>query len=233
MRMLLLATFLTTVLHAEEAVRKPQAVQTPGKLGCYTWIITVRGQEYREVKVTNVTASEITFTHAAGVAKLPLIEMPYMMQELHGFDPHEAAAALPQVKQRRALGIVEAEQSKADMAALLARQKAEHAAINQLEARKIWSRIEVREVVKDGAFCDIWPIVLVEQPGKFDLSGKPVKVPGITQQAPDRVFVAGMTELKVNSVRADWLYPVDVAQRLYAISAQRAYTERKNKSPAR
>lgn len=207
--------------------RRVDAKQKPGEPCCYTWITTARGQTFQDVKVTDVTASMITFTHSRGVAKLPLIEMPLLLQELHGFDPHAAAAELPEVKAKRLKALMEAEQREAAMAALLARQKAEHAAIKKIEPEKVWMRLEVRKVEKEGAHCDAWPIVMVELPGKHSLSTGLMKVEGITQTHPDRIFVAGMTEVRLNAVMAKWVYPVDRGRNLYAVSADRAYTERK------
>lgn len=227
MKIFVLLLLLAAVLHAEEAMQKNQARRVAGSPGQYVWICTARGDVYREVKVRKVTASQITFAHAHGVATLPLIEMPLLLQEAHGFDPHHAEAELPEVREKRLKALEEKEKSKAEMAALLARQKAEHAAIKKIEAERRWVRIEVRKVMKDGSSCDCWPIVMVEVPGRFDLDRKPVMTQGIKQTYPDRIFVAGMTDFAVNSARAEWIYPVDAKKRLYAISADRAFTERK------
>jgi hypothetical protein len=225
----LLLLSLTVVMAAgeEEVIRPNQAAAVRGEPGRYRWICTVRGDTFREVRVTKVTASQISFHHATGMATLPLIEMPLLVQEVHGFDPHEAAAEMPAVRERRFQALAEKERSKAAMAALLRQQKAEHAAINLIEREKIKMRLEVREVTKEGAKCDAWPIVMVELPGKHSLSGGLMKVEGITQPHPDRIFVAGMTEVKVNAVRAEWVYPVEAKRRRYALTANQAYTERK------
>ncbi|MDZ4405732.1 hypothetical protein [Prosthecobacter sp.] len=212
-----------------ETLTQESSVGETGEPGRYRWVCTVRGDTFREVRVTKVTASQISFQHATGVATLPLIEMPLLLQEVHGFDPHASAAELPTVRERRIRALAEAEQSKAAMAALLNQQKAEHAAIKQIEREKIKMRIEVRQVTAEGAQCDAWPIVMVELPGKHSLSSGLMKVEGIKQTHPDRIFVAGLTEVRVNAVRAEWVYPVNAKKQRYAISANRAYTERKGK----
>ncbi|MCB1275774.1 hypothetical protein [Prosthecobacter sp.] len=227
MKFIVLLLLCAALLHAEEEVRKNEVKPVPGKPGEYEWLCTARGDVYREVKVKKVTASQITFSHATGVATLPLIEMPLLVQEAHGFNAREAAAELPEVKDKRIKALEEKEKSKVEMAALEARQKAEHAAINRIEKERLWLRIEVRGVLKDGAWCDSWPIVMVPVPGRFDLDRKPVMTQGITQTEPDRIFVAGLTDYAVKSVRAEWIYPVDAKKQIFAISADRAYTERK------
>lgn len=184
MKTLLALLLLAAALRAEDATPKAQAVQVAGEPGHYSVLTTARGTTYRDVRVKSVTASLIKFMHVDGMATLPLIEMPLLLQELHGFNPREAAAELPLVKQQRLKGLAEAAESKAAQAALLERQKAEHNAIRAIEGQKIKLRLDTTQVKPDGTQCDAWRIVMVEIKGKHSLSSGLMQQEGITQELP-------------------------------------------------
>ena len=74
-RLFCLLLFSLTTLRAAgtEEPRRNQAEAVPGEPGRYRWVCTVRGDTFHEVRVTKVTASQISLLHATGVATLPLI----------------------------------------------------------------------------------------------------------------------------------------------------------------
>ncbi len=136
-------------------------------------LTTLAGKTFDQVKVSKVTAVEIRFTHATGIASVPLADLPPDMQKLFGYDPVAADFEMVNVQEERRQALIADEKRKADHAALLAKQKSEHSAIKAIEAKGVKLSLVVRSIAADSATCAVMRVRLVEMNGK-SINGKKV-----------------------------------------------------------
>lgn len=116
--------------------------------------LTLRdGTVLKNVTVTSVTPAYISVTHAAGVARIMLQDLPPELQKRYGYDPQKAAqyAAADAAAQRR---LVDQQQAAAKAAAT---QKAKEAALRQrIETGSQTIVGSVSEVADGGAFVELY-----------------------------------------------------------------------------
>jgi hypothetical protein len=72
------------------------AAATRGEEPTQTFV-TLKGERFEKARITEVTPATITIVHAAGVATVPLSELPAELQKQFGYDEAKAKAWLAEV----------------------------------------------------------------------------------------------------------------------------------------
>lgn len=214
-------------------------------------MVTLSGKTYEQISVTKVTAVDVKFTHAGGVATVALTDLTPEMQRFLGYDPVAADFEMINRQEERRRELIDVEKKKAEYSATLARQKAEHEAIKAIEAKGIKLSLAVREIKDDAATCVALRFRLVAMDGR-SINGKKVpakkKMSGEYEMAEEAVPLAGanpndvvtlvvvhgLDKPVVGQQLAKVVYPWAFNQRGfatdYAADASLAYTLAKKKS---
>ncbi|MEM7143750.1 MAG: hypothetical protein AAF591_01365 [Verrucomicrobiota bacterium] len=84
-----LALLAVAQIISSPAQTTPAAAEHPQS---FESLVTTTGKEYQNVTVKDVSPSEIKITHDAGVATIPLAQLPPDLQETFNYNPDQAAA---------------------------------------------------------------------------------------------------------------------------------------------
>jgi hypothetical protein len=100
------------------------ALSAAAQVGATFETLTVKGAEYRQIKVLSVSAFAITIRHADGLAQIPLRDLPAALQAQFDYDPDRAASAeadlAAEMQQQAAVAQAEAGQAARQRAGQLA-----------------------------------------------------------------------------------------------------------------
>jgi len=127
--------------------------------------VTTKGERFEKGRVTEVTPATITIVHAAGIARVPLSELPVEVQKRFNYDPDKAKAWLDQiVEQERQRAITAENQRKAaaaerrakqiEIEAELARMRAAMRAVYDSATRRWYSSQEEAAAAREQALKD-------------------------------------------------------------------------------
>ncbi len=182
---LLLLLALCTLVLADEPLTFPS-------------ITTTRGVTYRDVKVSRFDALEVHFTHASGVAAVPLADLPEDLQFIFAYDPRKAATVMDERKHERVKTIITEADKKAKTAAQTDQDKADAAELKTIRAsalRCYVSRVDVSDeaLVVEVAAADKLPVMVTSKNGKYERVKRNAwgETELVEQIVPDKPFALG------------------------------------------
>jgi hypothetical protein len=194
----------------------------------FAQIVTTKGTTYKDVEVSRVTPIELRIMHAAGIAAVPLADLPRDLQDLFGYNPIDADAEMKARAAQRVEDLVKAERDKVESIKLREQQQAESIAISAIEKKGLMAEVQVIEKRAEGCLCRVWKLEQEVVKGQATHSGKPVL--RLVKSGEHQAFVIGLDAGGGQAVQLK-LMPVNVRTKTYATTGSAAYrAEREGKA---
>jgi hypothetical protein len=220
MKTLITLLLFTGLLHAQE-LKQGEIKRDRQK---FAQLATRTGITYKDVEVSKVSAIDLRIMHTGGFATVPLADLPADVQQLFGYDPLDADAAMKNAQAQRAQDLIKAEQDKAAHAALLLKQQQEHKAIKDIEAEGFMAEVLAEEKLPEGCLCRMWSLTTEAVKGQKNFSGEPITRVVLGRQYS--VFIPGLS-LGSGQRQQLRVYPVSVKDRhgrdVYATTANASF----------
>jgi len=161
---------------------------------------TRKGVTYTDVKVSRFDALEVRFSHANGIATVPLAELPPDLQTLFGYDPKNEIQVLKDKQNQRAQAIITDADQKAKAAAVRQQEEADAQELQRIRSRPLRCYISRVQRTEDALLIDVsavekLPVMIPSRSGssarvKLNPQGKPEYA---EQAVPDKAFALGPT----------------------------------------
>lgn len=163
-------------------------------------LTTRKGITYTDVKVSRFDALEVRFSHANGIATVPLAELPPDLQTLFGYDPKNEIHVLRDKQNQRAQAIITDADQKAKAAAVRQQEEADAQELQRIRSQPLRCYVSRVQHTEDALLLDVLatdklPVMVPSRTGRSDrVKLTPQGRPEYAEQAaPGKAFVLGPT----------------------------------------
>lgn len=163
-------------------------------------LTTTKGVTYTDVKVSRFDALEVRFSHANGIATVPLAELPPDLQTLFGYDPKNEVQVIKDKQSQRAQAIITDADQKAKAAAIRQQEEADAQELQRIRSRPLRCYISRVQRTEDALLIDVsavekLPVMVPSRTGRSErVKLNPQGRPEYAEQAvPGKPFSLGPT----------------------------------------